>query len=122
MTAVIKATDVMLAKGAAGQMSVSARNRLSGRIESVHKGEAIGLVTVAAGQARLGAVVTRQAIEELGLTQGDQVHRSGEGHRSDADEMIGLALSVSVEATRRVGAPQCDGALLRTRSSDRHEW
>jgi molybdopterin-binding protein len=33
----------------------------------------MGLVTVKMGQFRLGAAITREAIDEMGLKQGDQV-------------------------------------------------
>ena len=71
VTAIVKATEVILAKGAIGQMS--ARNRLSGQISSVQQGEAMGLVNVTVGQEHLGAAITTQAIKEMGLKQGDQV-------------------------------------------------
>ena len=72
VTAVIKSTEVMLMKGA-GQVTLSARNRFAGQVESVQKGEAMGLVTVKMGQFYLGAAITRAAIDEMGLKQGDQV-------------------------------------------------
>jgi molybdate transport system regulatory protein len=70
--AVIKSTEVMLMKGG-GQATLSARNRFSGQVESIQKGEAMGLVTVKMGQFHLGAAITREAIDEMGLKQGDQV-------------------------------------------------
>jgi len=72
VTAVIKSTEVMLMKGG-GQVMLSARNHFAGQIESVQKGEAMGLVTVKTGQFHLGAAITREAIDEMGLKQGDQV-------------------------------------------------
>jgi len=72
VTAVIKSTEVMLMKGGDKAM-FSARNRFAGQVESVQKGEAMGLVTVKMGQFHLGAVITREAIDEMGLKQGDQV-------------------------------------------------
>jgi len=69
---VIKSTEVMLMKGG-GQAMFSARNRFCGQVESVQKGEAMGLVTVKMGQFHLGAAITREAIDEMGLKQGDQV-------------------------------------------------
>ena len=72
VTAVIKSTEVMLMKGA-GQVTLSARNRFAGQVESVQTGEAMGLVTVKMGQFHLGAAITRAAIDEMGLKQGDQV-------------------------------------------------
>jgi len=72
VTAVIKSTEVMLMKGG-GQTALSARNRFAGQVESIQKGEAMGLVTVKTGQFHLGAAITREAIDEMGLKQGDQV-------------------------------------------------
>ena len=72
VTAVIKSTEVMLMKGG-GQVMLSARNRFTGQIESIQKGEAMGLVTVKTEQFHLGAAITREAIDEMGLKQGDQV-------------------------------------------------
>ena len=49
VTAVIKSTEVMLMKGG-DKATFSARNRFAGQVESVQKGEAMGLVTVKMGQ------------------------------------------------------------------------
>jgi molybdate transport system regulatory protein len=73
VTAVVKSTEVMLIKGDVGAIKISARNRLKGQVASVQKGEAMGLVTVTVGALHLGAAITRQAIDELGLVQGDAV-------------------------------------------------
>ena len=72
VTAVIKSTEVMLMKGG-GPVTLSARNRFAGQVESVQKSEAMGLVTVKTGHFHLGADITREAIDELSLKQGDQV-------------------------------------------------
>ena len=73
VTAVVKSTEVMLIKGDVGAIKISARNRLKGQVASVQKGEAMGLVAVTVGALHLGAAITRQAIDELGLVQGDAV-------------------------------------------------
>ncbi|MGH7181243.1 MAG: TOBE domain-containing protein [Nitrospiraceae bacterium] len=72
VTAIIKSTEVMLVKGE-GQTVFSARNRFAGQVQSVQKGEAMGLVTVKTGQFHLGAAITREAIDEMSLKQGDQL-------------------------------------------------
>jgi len=72
VTAIIKSTEVMLVKGE-GQTVFSARNWFAGQAQSVQKGEAMGLVTVTTGQFHLGAAISREAIDEMGLKQGDQV-------------------------------------------------
>jgi molybdate transport system regulatory protein len=63
VTAVIKSTEIMLVKGV-GQATFSARNRFAGQIESIQKGEAMGLVTVKTGQFHLGAAITREAVND----------------------------------------------------------
>ena len=54
-------------------MSISARNKIQGQISGIQAGEVMRLVTVQAGENRLVAAITRQAIDELGLAQGDAV-------------------------------------------------
>ena len=54
-------------------MSISARNKIQGQISRIQAGEVMSLVTVQAGENRLVAAITRQAIDELGLVQGDAV-------------------------------------------------
>lgn len=73
VTAVVKSTEAMLIKGDIGSLKISARNKLKGQVASVQKGEAMGLVTVTAGALHLGAAITRQAIDEMGLVKGDAV-------------------------------------------------
>ncbi len=73
VTAVVKSTEVMLIKGDVGSLKISARNKLKGQVTSVQKGEAMGLVTVNVGSLHFGAAITRQAIDEMNLTQGDAV-------------------------------------------------
>ena len=45
-------------------MSISARNKIQGQISAIHGGEVMSLVTVQAGENRLVAAITRQAIHE----------------------------------------------------------
>ncbi len=73
VTAVVKSTEVMLIKGESGGLKLSARNKLKGQVASVQKGEAMGLVTVNVGSLHFGAAITREAIDELHLAQGDAV-------------------------------------------------
>ncbi len=73
VTTVVKSTEVMLIKGDTGSAKISARNKLKGQVASVQKGEAMGLVTVNVGAHHFGAAITRQAIDEMGLAQGDAV-------------------------------------------------
>jgi|SRR5579875_276816 len=53
--------------------SLSARNRLGGRVRSVEVDGVMALVEVQAGPYLLTAAVTRDAVEELGLREGDPV-------------------------------------------------
>ena len=71
VVALVKATEAILCKGDVGK--VSARNRFSGRVSEINKGPAMGSVTLDAAQMKLTAAVTCQAIDDLQLTQGDQV-------------------------------------------------
>jgi molybdate transport system regulatory protein len=73
VTAVINATNVMLVKGQLGQAAMSARNRITGQVEMIQKGDAMGYVSLRTGGVRLGAAVTRRALEEMGLSEGDTV-------------------------------------------------
>lgn len=73
ITAVVKSTEVMLIKGDTGKLKISARNRLSGRVTTIQRGEAMALVTVAAGGIKIGASITREALDEMHLTGDDPV-------------------------------------------------
>jgi molybdopterin-binding protein len=53
--------------------TLSARNRLPGRVRSVETDGVMALVEIEAGPFRLTAAVTRDAVEELGLREGDPV-------------------------------------------------
>ena len=53
--------------------TLSARNRLPGRVRSVEVDGVMGLVEIEAGPFRLTAAVTRDAVEELDLREGDTV-------------------------------------------------
>ncbi len=51
-------------------MKLRARNRFEGTIVSVHRGEAIANVVLDIGGHRLGASITVEAVDELGLKDG----------------------------------------------------
>ncbi len=53
--------------------TLSARNRMAGRVLSVEADGVMALVEIEAGPYLLTAAVTRDAVEELGLRQGDPV-------------------------------------------------
>lgn len=53
--------------------ALSARNRLPGTVTSVEVSGVVALVEVQAGPFLLAAVITRDAVQELGLAPGVQV-------------------------------------------------
>jgi molybdopterin-binding protein len=54
-------------------MSLSARNRLRGRITEIRLGDIMAHVTVKVGSNLIESVITRRSAEELGLKKGDTV-------------------------------------------------
>ncbi len=54
-------------------MKLSARNKLSGTVSSIHKGEAIANVVLDVAGQRLVASITVEAVDELGLAEGAPV-------------------------------------------------
>ncbi|GIF63012.1 molybdenum-binding protein [Asanoa ishikariensis] len=72
VTMLVKATDVALATGAVGDVSI--RNQLPGRITSLTGGAAMTTLKVAVdGGGALTAVVTNDAVNDLDLSEGDEV-------------------------------------------------
>ncbi|WP_405846546.1 TOBE domain-containing protein [Streptomyces niveus] len=66
-----KATEVSLATGPVDGLSI--RNRLAGTLMEIVLGPSLANVKVAVDDAELTAVITREAVEELGLTPGTGV-------------------------------------------------
>ncbi|MFI6080834.1 molybdopterin-binding protein [Streptomyces sp. NPDC051217] len=66
-----KATEVSLATGPIEGLSI--RNRLSGKLTEIVLGTSLANVKLTVGEAELTAVITRDAVEELGLTPGTAV-------------------------------------------------
>jgi molybdopterin-binding protein len=54
-------------------MKLSARNKLSGTVSSINRGEAIANVALDVAGQRLVASITVEAVEELGLSEGSHV-------------------------------------------------
>ena len=54
-------------------MSISARNKLKGKVSSIVMGDVMAEVTIKAGQNIIDAIITRRSAEELGLKKGDNV-------------------------------------------------
>ncbi|MGH2840661.1 MAG: TOBE domain-containing protein, partial [Solirubrobacteraceae bacterium] len=52
--------------------SLSARNRFPGVVRSIEVDGVMGIIEIEAGPFRVTAAVTRDAIEELGLVEGDE--------------------------------------------------
>lgn len=71
--ALVKSTDTMLMKGDVAQAKISARNRLAGQVASVQKGNAIAYVAFKVGSLQLGASITREALDELQINNGDRI-------------------------------------------------
>ncbi len=71
--ALVKSTDAMLIKGDAVQIQLSARNCLAGQVSSVQKGNAMAYVSVNVGESKIGASITREALDELQINEGERV-------------------------------------------------
>ena len=54
-------------------MKLSARNQLSGTVQSINRGEAIANVVLDVAGQRLVASITVEAVQELSLSEGSQV-------------------------------------------------
>ena len=54
-------------------MQISARNKLVGTITSIKLGGVMAEVVVGVGDNEIVSVVTRASVEEMGLSEGDQV-------------------------------------------------
>jgi molybdopterin-binding protein len=54
-------------------MKISARNQLTGTVQSITRGEAIANVALDVAGQRLVASITVEAVEDLGLSEGSRV-------------------------------------------------
>ena len=54
-------------------MKISARNKLSGTVRGIRRGEAIANVELDVAGQRLVASITVEAVEELGIAEGSEV-------------------------------------------------
>jgi molybdopterin-binding protein len=54
-------------------VKLSARNQLSGTVQSINHGAAIANVVLDVGGQRLVASITAEAVQELGISEGSQV-------------------------------------------------
>jgi molybdopterin-binding protein len=54
-------------------MSISARNKLKGKITEILMGDVMAEVTIRVGQNTIDAIITRRSAQELKLKKGDTV-------------------------------------------------
>ncbi len=73
VTVLIKATEVMLAKGTERLDRLTTRNQLAGTVTRVESGAVMAEVVVAAAGGVLVAAVTRASVDRLSLAAGDGV-------------------------------------------------
>ena len=66
----LKEVERLLAEQAEGPTDVSARNRFRGVVRSVETDGLLARVELQAGPFRVVSIVTREAVEELGLAPG----------------------------------------------------
>jgi molybdate transport system regulatory protein len=71
--ALIKSTETLLMKGNASSVKISARNKITGRVTEIQKGNAMGSVTINTESGKLTSAITRQAIDEMEMQIGEQV-------------------------------------------------
>ena len=54
-------------------MSISARNKLTGKVSDIKLGDVMAEVTIEVGENIIDAIITRRSAEELKLKKGDSV-------------------------------------------------
>jgi len=73
VTVLVKATEVMLAKGSGSYEELTTRNQIKGKVRSVETGSVMAEVRIDVAGGELVAAVTRHSVERLGLAEGDDV-------------------------------------------------
>jgi molybdate transport system regulatory protein len=74
VTVLVKATEVMLAKGSLGDAQLSTRNQIRGKVARIGMGSVMGEAVIDIGDGgEIVAAVTRHSMERLGLAEGDDV-------------------------------------------------
>jgi len=73
VTVLVKATEVMLAKGSSRLEQLTVRNQIPGTVSGVETGAVMAEVRVDVAGEELVAAVTRHSVARLGLAQGDPV-------------------------------------------------
>ncbi len=68
---IIKATNVLFASGNERIMNISARNQFVGTVTKVERGAVNGHVALDFGSGTIKGSITNEAIDELGLAEGE---------------------------------------------------
>jgi len=71
ITVLIKGTDVMLAKSFSGM--ISARNRVSGIVKRIIRGDVVSKVFVESQEEMLHAIITNTSLEEMNIKEGNEI-------------------------------------------------
>ncbi len=71
ITVLIKGTDVMLAKSFSGM--ISARNRVSGIVKRIIRGDVVSKVFVESQEEMLHAIITNTSLEEMEISEGNEI-------------------------------------------------
>ncbi len=71
ITVLIKGTDVMLAKSFSGM--ISARNRVSGIVKQVIRGDVVSKVFVESQEEILHAIITNTSLKEMDIKEGNEI-------------------------------------------------
>jgi len=73
VSVLVKATEVMLAKGSQPIAALTTRNQLPGKVTSVVTGSVMAEVEIDVGGDELVAAVTKHSVARLGIAAGDDV-------------------------------------------------
>jgi len=71
ITVLIKGTDVMLVKSFSGM--ISARNRVSGVVKGVIRGDVVSKVFVESQEEMLHAIITNTSLREMDIKEGNEI-------------------------------------------------
>ncbi|HEY3921981.1 MAG TPA: TOBE domain-containing protein [Gaiellaceae bacterium] len=73
VSVLVKATEVMLAKGSKSYEELTTRNQIAGKVAAVETGSVMAEVRIDVAGGELVAAVTKHSVERLGLAEGDDV-------------------------------------------------
>lgn len=71
ISALIKGTDIMIAKAFSGMLS--ARNRARGMVRQIIQGDVLSKIYVESQGDMLHAIITNASLEEMGIKAGDEI-------------------------------------------------